>query len=73
MANREYMSHGTATEVKVSGECMLCALFYGVQTVLSVWPPREKIVREAPGGRVNGPFLQLILVCGMLLLTQWYR
>lgn len=25
-------------------------LFYGVQTVLSVWPPREKIVREAPGG-----------------------
>lgn len=48
-------------------------LFYGAQTVLSVWPPREKIVREAPGGRVNGPSLQLILVCEMLLLTQWYR
>lgn len=48
-------------------------LFYGAQTVLSVWPHHEKIVHKAPGGRVNGPSLQLILVCEMLLLTQWYR
>lgn len=45
-------------------------LFYGVQTVLSVWPPHEKIVREAPGGRVNGPFLQLIFgVCHAFIDT----
>lgn len=65
VANREYMSHGTATEVKVSGECMWCAVILWSSNRPVCLASSWEDCSEAPAGRVNGPSLQLTLVCEM--------